>query len=108
MKKSKIQFEVTLDENNILKSILWNASENASDILQDTKAIAISVWDSEKFDLLQLDLWTKEMNVDEMKRFYINQIGSASNTLLNATGDIKLANRIKYFCEELIKDIDSQ
>ncbi len=108
MKKSKILFEVTLDDNNVPDSILWSADENESGKLQDTKAIAISVWDSKKFDSLQLDLWTKEMNVDEMKRFYINQIGSASNTLLNATGDEELSNKIKNFCQGLVKEMDSK
>lgn len=108
MKKSKIEFEVSLDENNIPEKIMWSADDNESGKLQETKAIALSIWDSNRVDSLQLDLWTKEMNVDEMKRFYVNQLGATSNTLLNATGDEELANKIKHFCEELVTYLETQ
>ncbi len=108
MKKSKIQFEVTLDDQNIPESIQWSADENESGKIQDTKAISLSIWDSKGFDSLQLDLWTNEMNVDEMKRFYINQMGSVSNTLLNATGDEELSNRIKDFCNSLVDYLETK
>lgn len=108
MKKSKIQFEINLDKDNIPESIMWSADDNEGGKLQETKAIAVSIWDTERVDSLQLDLWTKEMNTDEMKRFYINQIGSTSSTLLNATGDEELANKIKDFCNEMVAYLESK
>lgn len=108
MKKSKIQFEVTLDENNVPESIEWSADDNESGKVLETKAIALSIWDSERSDVLQLDLWTKEMNVDEMKRFYVNQFGSASNTLLSATNDEELSEKIKDFCNHLVEYLESK
>jgi gliding motility-associated protein GldC len=108
MKKSKIQFEVSLGEDNIPEKITWSADDNEGGKTLDTKAIALSIWDTDRVDSLQLDLWTKEMNIDEMKRFYVNQIGATSSTLLNATGDEELANKVKNFCEELVTYLETQ
>ena len=34
---------------------------------QQSKAILLSFWDSTKKETLKMDLWTKEMPIDEMK-----------------------------------------
>jgi gliding motility-associated protein GldC len=39
--------------------------------LEEAKAVMLSVWDSKAKESLRIDLWTKEMPVDEMKIFFI-------------------------------------
>jgi gliding motility-associated protein GldC len=38
--------------------------------LSEAKAIMLSVWDSKEKESMRIDLWTKEMPVDEMKIFF--------------------------------------
>lgn len=108
MKKSKINFEVTLDDQNIPEKIQWRADDNTANEWQESKAISLSIWDPGKTDTLMLDLWTKDMRVDEMKRFYVNLIGSASSALLSSTGDEHMSNEINSLCERLVKYLQSQ
>ena len=72
MKKSEIKFVITLDKENIPEKIEWIAEDSLSDSLSETKSISLSLWDEKKKNTLRIDLWTKEMQTDEMKRFYID------------------------------------
>ncbi|MFY0627841.1 MAG: gliding motility protein GldC [Reichenbachiella sp.] len=103
MKKSKINIEVSLDEQNIPDTIKWSADDNQNGAPQETKAISLSFWDTKQQDTLSLDLWTKDMDVMEMKKFYINLLGSASNTVLNATGDEFMSTEIANMCEKFVE-----
>jgi gliding motility-associated protein GldC len=49
--------------------LLWSAQDGGIE-LSEAKAIMLSVWDS-KVESMRIDLWTKEMPVDEMKIFFI-------------------------------------
>ncbi|MDP4680595.1 MAG: gliding motility protein GldC [Cyclobacteriaceae bacterium] len=108
MKQSKINIEVNLDENNIPEKISWQADDHPGDGWKDSKAVSISIWDPEQQDSLSLELWTKDMNVDEMKRFYVNMFGAASNTILNSTGDEFMAQEVKNLCEKLVEYLKFQ
>ena len=75
MKKSEIKIIVSLDDENIPEKIEWDAEDNMSQGLSETKSISLSLWDEKKNNTLRIDLWTKEMKTDEMKRFYIDCLG---------------------------------
>ena len=81
MKKSEIKFIVTLDKENIPEKIEWMAEDSLSDSLSETKSISLSLWDEKKNNTLRIDLWTKEMKTDEMKRFYIDCLGGLSQSI---------------------------
>ena len=87
MKKSEIHITVALDEANVPEKITWNASDQVQDSTSATKSMSLSLWDDEQKNTLRIDLWTKEMPVNEMKRFCIDAIGGLAQTTLNATGD---------------------
>ena len=72
MKKSEIKFLVSLDEKNIPEKIEWIAEDSLSQGLKETKSISLSLWDEKKKNTLRIDLWTKEMTTDDMKKFYID------------------------------------
>lgn len=96
--KSKIEISVDLDKNKIPEKILWSAEDG--DIKnQESKAIFLSVWDSEKKESLRIDLWTKEMPLDEMKIFFHQTLVAMSDTFNRATQDEKMTNTMKDFCE---------
>jgi len=96
--KSKIEISVDLDKNKIPEKILWSA-EDGNIKNQESKAIFLSVWDSEKKESLRIDLWTKEMPLDEMKIFFHQTLVAMSDTFNRATQDEKMTNTMKDFCE---------
>ena len=79
-----------------------NASDSPEDAPSDTRAIAIGLWDHDQSNTLRIDLWTKDMNVPDMKRFYIDMIGGMAESIRNSTDDEIMANRIQEFVQELV------
>ena len=104
MKKSTIQFDVELDENNIPDTIRWNASDAVA--ASDAKAIMLSVWDKKELNTLRIDLWTKEMTIDEMKQFFHQTLLTMSDTFQRATGDQKMSATMKDFCDYFAEKMD--
>lgn len=105
MKKSTIHFTVELDENNIPDRILWDATDKPDPGVSETKAISVSLWDHSQKNTLRIDLWSKDMPVDEMKRFYIDCIGGLAQSALTATGDELIASEINSLCERLVQHL---
>ena len=103
MKKSTIQFNIELDQKNIPERIVWTATDKPDDTPSETKAISVSVWDSKEKNTMRIDLWTKDMPVDEMKRFYIECLGGIAQSLLSATNDERLSTEINQLCDRLVE-----
>ncbi|MBS1949681.1 MAG: GldC [Cytophagales bacterium] len=101
MKKSEINFKIELDQNNIPEKILWDATDKPEDGFSESKSISISLWDHLQKNTMRIDLWTKDMPVNEMKRFYIDCLGGLAQSILTATGDELMSGEINKLCEKL-------
>jgi len=101
MKKSTISFEIELDAQNMPERMVWEATEKPSGGITETKAITLSLWDHEQKNSLRIDLWTKDMPVPDMKRFYIDCIGGLAQSLLTATGDEWMTTEMRALCDRL-------
>jgi gliding motility-associated protein GldC len=108
MKKSHINFTVELDQNNFPERILWDATEKPEPNTAETKSISLAVWDHRQKNTLRIDLWTKEMPVEEMKRFFIDCIGGLGQSILTSTGDEYMATETNALCEKLVKHLMSE
>lgn len=108
MKKSEISFTVELDEQNVPEKIFWHATDKEDDGLSETKSISLSLWDHFHKNTLRIDLWTKDMPLDEMKRFYIDTLGGLSQSILTATGDEFMANEMNALCEKLVEHVKKE
>ena len=97
MRKSKISFEIELDENNLPQSILLNTDDGQ---LKDVaiKSFLISAWDEKKNETLRIDLWTKNMMVNEMLIMYHQTLLSMATSLEKATNEHKLADALRDYC----------
>lgn len=102
---SKIKFNIGLDENKIPEEISWEAKDGGIDN-ETSKAIMISVWDHKKKDTLRMDLWTKDMPVDEMKQFYHQTLVSMADTFERATDDQKMSATMRDFCEYFAEKLE--
>ncbi|TAL57900.1 MAG: gliding motility protein GldC [Bacteroidetes bacterium] len=96
MKTSEIKFTVSLDENKLPVSIDWTADD--AEEKSRCKSVMIALWDAKENNTLRIDLWTKDMLVDEMKVFFHQALLSMADTLKRATGEEKIAEDLKDFC----------
>jgi len=97
MKKSTLKFDLELDENNVPKKIIMNSSDNQDDNILLTSVI-IAAWDEKTKETLRVDLWTKDMMVNEMFIMYHQTLMSMANTLSKSTSQDKLAGALRDYC----------
>lgn len=103
-KTSNITIQVGLDENNIPEELHWEASETGEKAAE-AKAILMSIWDEKAKETLRIDLWTKEMRVDEMKHFFHQTLVSMADTLERATSEDKMAADMRDFCHHFAEKL---
>ena len=108
MRKTTINFSIELDDNNVPNKIEWDASDKPDASPSATKSISVSLWDHEQKNTLRIDLWTNDMPVEEMKRFYIDCIGGLSQSILSSTGDEFMASETNALCEKLVKHLKTE
>lgn len=97
-KTTEIKLKIHLDENHIPEQLFWDA-QDGNVINQEAKAVLLSLWDSKAKEALRIDLWTKEMPVDEMKMFFYQTLHTMADTFYKATSDEKMMQTMKDFCE---------
>ncbi len=95
---SEIKFLVELDENRVPEKLSWSAEDGGIDS-EEAKALMLSIWDSKAQETLRIDLWTKDMPVDEMKKFFHQTLVAMADTFERATGDEKMTGTMRDFCE---------
>lgn len=102
---SKIELNVALDENRVPEKLNWTA-EDGGIKNEEAKAMLLSVWDSKAQETLRIDLWTKDMPVDEMKLFFHQTLVAMSDTFHRATQDEKMTATMKDFCEYFAEKLE--
>lgn len=105
MKTSTINFIVALDQNNVPDKITWEATEKPEGGPTETKSVSISLWDHMQKNTLRIDLWAKDMPVEDMKRFYIECIAGLSQSVLTATGDEFMSVEMRALCDKLVEHV---
>ena len=103
--KSEININIELDENRVPEKLNWTAKDGGVES-EETKAMFLSVWDSKNKESLRIDLWTKDMPVDEMKIFFHQTLVSMSETYHRATQDEKMSATMKDFCDYFAEKLE--
>ena len=67
-RKTQITLTVTLDENNTPEVMEWSAPDGGVKA-QSMEAFFLSTWDKVAQESARIDLWSKEMPVDQMQVF---------------------------------------
>lgn len=96
--KKNINIEVELDDKNIPTDIKWNATDLEGYDEASCRAMLLSLWDHNRKDTLRLDLWTRDMTVDEMKIFFHQTLVTMADTLENSTNDDRISGDMRDFC----------
>ena len=102
---SEIKFLVELDENRVPEKLFWTAQDGGIE-LSESKAIMLNVWDHKTKESMRIDLWTKDMPVDEMKIFFHQTLVAMADTFKRATNDEKMSDTMLDFCDYFAEKLD--
>ncbi|GHE70851.1 MULTISPECIES: gliding motility protein GldC [Roseivirga] len=108
MKESEIKLRIKLDKDSIPETITWDATDKDIPGEEETKAFNLAIWDHNTMSTLRIDLWNKEMPVDEMKRFYVDCLGGLAQSILNSTGDEFMSTAMNRLCDKLVKHLEEE
>lgn len=104
-KQANIKIVVELDENKIPEKIIWSAPDGGVNN-QISKAIFLSIWDHKNKESLSIDLWTKEMPVDEMNEFFYQSVITMGGAFQRATDNNKIKDVMDKFSELMKKELN--
>ncbi|HSP86636.1 MAG TPA: hypothetical protein VLN45_00765 [Ignavibacteriaceae bacterium] len=96
-KVSNINLVVHLDDNRVPEKIKWQATESDSPNLKEAKSFLLSIWDKEENATLGIDLWTKDMLLDDMNIHFHQVLLKLSDTYKRATKNSEVAELINKF-----------
>lgn len=86
-----------MDENKVPEAIQWTASDTNIENAQAAKAFMLSFWDGADKAALRIDLWTKDMMVDEMADFFFQTMMTMADTYGRATNHPEMVEDMKNF-----------
>jgi len=98
MKKAEIKITVELDEKNVPENILWESSDAENKDQMAAKSMMLALWDHNYKNSMRIDLWTKDMPVDEMKRFFYETLQTMGDSFLRATGEQNIVEDLRDYC----------
>ncbi len=96
MEDSRIEIQVKTDENKLPTDLLWKA-EGKTDP-ESAKAMFLSLWDGEAKNTMKIDLWVKDMSIEEMKQFFHQTMLTMADTFERATGETNICEDLRDYC----------
>ena len=102
---SEIKINVTLDENKVPETLHWSAEDGGVNN-EAAKAVLLSVWDHKAKESLRIDLWTKDMPLDEMNVFFHQTLSAMTDTFERATNDSKMSATMRDFCDYFAEKLE--
>lgn len=84
-KTSTIQIKVGLDDQRVPETIEWSATDSTQEKMNKAKAMMVAFWDHKEKTAMRIDLWTKDMMVDEMAEFFFQTMMTMADTYKRAT-----------------------
>jgi gliding motility-associated protein GldC len=103
MRQSTITIDVRMDPKNLPEAIAWTASDSGIKEAQQAKAMMLAFWDADKKSALHIDLWTRQMMVDEMAEFYFQMLTTMADTFSRATAHQEFVAQMKDSANEFKK-----
>ena len=104
-KKSQIRIFVELDDKKMPLTIDWEATDAGFDGKKSAKTLMLSFWDAKENVTLGIDLWTKEMTVEEMSWHYHQILYKMADTFEKATQNSEAANLLRNFSSDFAKTL---
>ena len=104
-KISEIKISIQLDENKMPEKIQWQADDTEFEGMKEAKTLILSLWDKQDNVTLGIDLWTKDMLVDEMNLHFYQMLLKLADTYRKATKNNGIANMFDDFSSEFSRKV---
>ena len=105
-KISYIKLTVHLDDNRVPEKIEWEAPDSGNDTMSECKSIMLSLWDKKDKVTMGIDLWTKEMTVDEMNIHFHQTLIKMADTFQRSTKNNEVAEMINDFSRKFAEKLE--
>ncbi|HEX8376811.1 MAG TPA: gliding motility protein GldC [Pedobacter sp.] len=106
MKKAEIKLTIELDDNNVPENITWESTDSENKEKLAVKSMMLALWDHQYKNSLRIDLWTKDMPVDEMKRFFYETLQTMADSFLRATGEKNIVEDLRDYCAHFAEKME--
>ena len=100
-----IHLTIDLDSDDLPTRIEWQASEAHNPGPMLAQSVMLSLWDSHSKTTAAIDLWSKDMTVEDMDLYFYQVIHKMANTYLRATNNADIANLIHQFGDRFGKTL---
>ncbi len=105
-KISYIKLTVQLDDNRVPEKIEWEATDSGSPGIKEAKSFLLSLWDKKDNATLGIDLWTKDMLLDDMNIHFHQVLLKLADTYKRATKNNEVADMISNFASEFANKLE--
>lgn len=106
MAKKQIVFHIELDEDKFPSSIEWEATDAGFDGPQLCESLMVYLWNARDKNTLSFDLWTGDMLVDDMNRYFFDTMMKMADTYQRATDAEDVSEMIKEFAVKFAKKVE--
>jgi gliding motility-associated protein GldC len=96
-KQSEIKIKVDLNANNLPLQMNWSASDGGIEN-QNASAFLLSIWNPEEKNTMKIDLWTRDMTIEEMKQFFHQSLLTMADSFEKATGEQLISEDLRDYC----------
>lgn len=99
-KESQIKLFVTTDEKKLPVKIEWEADDAGFSGRKESNTMMLSLWDKNEKMTYSIDLWTKDMTVEDMQIHFHQMLLKMADTFSRSTNNPDVANMIKKFTQD--------
>ncbi len=104
-KQSKITVDIALNENHLPLQMSWSATDGGVD-KSPANAMFLSFWNPEEKNTMKIDLWVKDMSVEEMKQFFHQTLLTMADTFEKATGENLIMEDLRDYCHHFAEKME--
>jgi len=106
MKTAEIKLTIDLDDNNVPENIMWESTDAQNKEALPVKSMMLALWDQNYKNALRIDLWTKDMPIDEMKLFFYQTLMTMGDSFLRATGEENIIEDLRDYCAHFAEKME--
>ncbi len=99
MRTSQIRLNVDQSDDAV-EGIRWEADDSGNPGMHSAKGMILALWDAEVRQAMRIDLWTRDMSIDDMNDFVFQTLVSLADTYHKATNNEAIMAEIKHFAQD--------
>jgi len=97
VKTSEISVKVGTNSNNVPVRMMWTAQDGEIENAE-AAGMFLSMWDPAQKNTMKIDLWTKDLSIEEMKQFFHQTLVTMADTFEKATGEKNISEDLRDYC----------